>query len=1181
MGGVAGHMDHLYDNRSLTFEKMKEILKAAADAELSTEEKVDGQNLFLSYSIPEGKAKGARNKGNLIAGGLDAAGLANKFAGRGALTKAFTGGFEAFEKAVEALSDEEKNKVFGPDANIWYNAEIMDPGTENDSNDPGSVNVIKYDNKTLKIHGVGHFRFDKETGDRFPIPDGSLEIIDNSLERMQNQLSDNKYNIARKAIIQLQRLEDEEVLKKSINSINREMSENQLSDSSNMTDYLYSRLFNGLDTELPDDTKDEIVKYLLKLPGNIGLRALKKGLNPNDLQDLNSVIGNKKSLLQQAIEPLEIIIHDFAVELLKGLDSVFIANTDKEVIRLRDQLGEAVRELTAMGEENPAAMEVMQRHLNKIKDFSQISTPVEAVVFDYDGHTYKFSGNFAPLNQILGMFKYSGRAPSSSKNENVSRSKNILTEDEKNIKREKAKQFVLSLPKFAPNEAWGDPESMDRQQIQKIFDTVGGGATIQEKLQFLNDSIENPKGGIRSPRRIISTLILLESIRAVIESFGEAPAGFVFEGFMAGLLRGKQVAGRTEKGNLPIQDLIAFSELGGGKSVPVSLKLLKGLAPGVTSGKITDIEGSYTNLVDSLEEFGLMVYIVGRKDGEKIVLEKFTFTRDNFIDALITGGKGGLVKEADLFLLPEKSRQESLDIIRGTKDWDTQYELLQQTAGYDPKERARKLSDKEKEDKIAITDEVPDGEDIEADTTPAANRKEYQYSVTECRKMWDDLQLLNESLLLESSQRQWSISPSQLKKIAPMVDYEKLGHLPYNSDKIIDVAEQYMDFLSDNLQRVFDATAKLGESINDYFTYRKRSDAISAGQTAIGQSKVVADEMTQQISTDSSDPGQRNESVQPLVEEEGKSLVGKTVKLPRGLFAANKGKVLSFDGESYKIEVTDKRDRTSVVTVGRAAIKEEKMADLNAKQAGKRIALFPGKFKPPHKGHYEFVNQIAKRSDVDNVMVLISPVDKPEVSAEQSLEIWSKFLSSSDASPKITVDIADYRSPVTTVYEFLADPVKSRPQDTILLIKSSKDEGDTRFQNAKSYAEKHNPGVSIEEIEEDPITSSEGVTYSAEHMRDFIKDNKKDEFLSYMPDIVDGEQVWRIFKPTDQIDSEIDAAIEEMSSQAGGAVQGGGNGFATGAPLGSPGYAPASFPQKRRRKSNKPKVNRPKRQRRR
>ncbi len=52
-------------------------------------------------------------------------------------------------------------------------------------------------------------------------------------------------------------------------------------------------------------------------------------------------------------------------------------------------------------------MEVMQLHLNKIKDILNITTPVEAIVFDYDGHTYKFAGNFAPLNQILGMFQIS------------------------------------------------------------------------------------------------------------------------------------------------------------------------------------------------------------------------------------------------------------------------------------------------------------------------------------------------------------------------------------------------------------------------------------------------------------------------------------------------------------------------------------------------------------------------------------------------------------------------------------------------------------------------------------------------------------------------------------------------------------------------------------------------------
>lgn len=1113
MGGVAGHMDHLYDNPNLTFGEMKEILKASADAQLTTEEKVDGQNLFISYSIPEGKAKGARNKGNLKSGGLDASGLAQKFAGRGGLEKAFVNGFDAFEKAVEALSDEEKLKAFGPNANIWYNAEIMDPGTEGDPGDPGSVNVIKYDDKILKIHGVGHFLFNRETGERDPIPPGSLEIIDNSLQRMQDHLSrtDSKFKLARKAIIQLQKLEDEEALKTAIRRINQELSENKLNDKSTMTDYMYSRLYNGLDTDLPNSTKDSIVKYLLKLPGNIGLRALKKGLSPEDLQDLNQVIASKKVLLKKAIEPIELAIHDFAVELLKGLDSVFIADTDKEVMRLRKELSDAVRAITATGPEDPEAMEIMQFHLNKIKDFSQISTPVEAVVFDYDGHTYKFSGNFAPLNQILGMFKFSDRAavpPPSQTNESLSYSFSMINEKDEKITSEpsRAERFVLSLPKFVPTEAWGDPNSMQREQIQRIFDTVGGGATIQEKLSFLNKSIENPSGTIRSPRRIISTLILLESIRAVIESFGEAPAGFVFEGFMAGLLRGKQVAGRSEKGNLPIQDLIAFSELGGGKkSVPVSLKLLKGLAPG-EKGKITAIEGSYTNLVDALDEFGLMVYIVGRKDGEKIVLEKFTFTRDNFMEALIRGAKGGLVKEAYLFQLPGMNVVESINKLKKTKDWPSKYELLQTTSGYDPVERARKLSKKEKEEKITVTDEVPDGEDVEVDVEVPGNRNDTHYSVQECRRLWDEM--MNESLLLESSQRQWSISPSQLKAISPMVDYEKLGSLPYSSARIVKVAEQYMKYLSDNLLRVFEATKDLSENLNQYFTFKERDKAISSGEKAVQDSQTITNEMSQQLSQDQG-------VKESLIKE-----------------------------ESYTQGLTNSGDNN-----------------------GKKIALFPGKFKPPHRGHYEFAKKMAKKlGNEGEVVVLISPSSKPEVNPQQSLQIWNKYLESDDSPSNIQVEIADYRSPITSVYEFVADPVKARPGDTVYLIKSSKDIGDTRYNGAQSYAERKNPGVNVEIIEEEPVVRPDGEPYHGQDAREAIKNNNRKLFNSFMPTRVDSDEIWNIFYPNQQLDKMID----EIASMASGAISGGGSGFGP----------PNNYNPYKRSKNGRPKVKRAKRQKR-
>jgi len=624
MGGVAGHMDHLYENRDLTFGEMKEILEAAANGELTAEEKVDGQNLFLSYSIPEGKAKGARNKGNLRSGGLDATGLAQKFAGRGNLEKAFTGGFNTFEKAVEALSDEEKERIFGPDTNIWYNAEVMDPG---------NANVILYDDKTLKIHDVGHFVFDRESGEQSPIPEGTLETLDDAMERMEQKLHKDDFRLARRAMVDIKKIEDDgEALNKAISKINNEMRKEGLSDDSTVVDYMFKRLMNGMDSDLPPNLREEIINYILKLPGNMGLRALKKGLSPQDLQDLNAIIATSKSLLQQSIEPLELAIHDFTVDLLKGLESVFIADNEKEVMRLKGELATAVREITNVGAENPEAMAVMQRHLNKIKDFSKITTPVEAVVFDYNGHTYKFAGNFAPLNQILGMFRYG------------------------------------------------------------------------------------------------------------------------------------------------------------------------------------------------------------------------------------------------------------------------------------------------------------------------------------------------------------------------------------------------------NLKR------KTNESLN-------------------ANARVITEE------------------------------------------------------------------------------------------DGKRIALFPGKFKPPHRGHFDYVNKIAKRPDVDEVVVLISPVDYPEVSNAQALKIWDEYLENGESN--ITAKIADYRSPVQAVYEFVADPATAKDGDTILLVKSSKDIGDTRFDRAQSYAERHNPGVNVEDIVEDPVQSRAGVVYSARDMRKAIADGDKETFVSYIPPNADADAIWAaLTTTTEDVTNFIDDAIEEMSGMAGGAVGG-------------------------------------------
>ena len=403
----------------------------------------------------------------------------------------------------------------------------------------------------------------------------------------------------------------------------------------------------------------------------------------------------------------------------------------------------------------------------------------------------------------------------------------IIAEKE-NIKTQTAKKFLLTLPKFSPNESWGDPDSYDRKMINQVFSVVGGGATITEKLEFIQ-RISDKNNKITSPRRIISTLIILESLSAVIKSFSYSAAGFVFEGFIAALLRGKQESEISDKGNLPIQDLIAFSELHGGTPTPVSLKLLSPKG---------DIKGSYTNLVDALDEFGQMVYLIARKSGTEILLEEYTFTRDNFINSVVSKASGSALKKtAKLFTLPKMDDRQSIEFINSIDNWEEKYEILQQTAGYSEIVRRKRLQGEDEEEKKQELNDV----------TPPAQEEEPQLKEDLHQTIIEEYTVLNES---DSQKTQWSISAAQLPKM-PGINYKTLGSLPYDPEIIVSIAEQHMDKLGSSLVDLFESTKNLSENVNKYFTIKERSRALKSGEKAITNTRNIQKSLQAEINRDS------------------------------------------------------------------------------------------------------------------------------------------------------------------------------------------------------------------------------------------------------------------------------------------------------------------------------------------
>ena len=466
----------------------------------------------------------------------------------------------------------------------------------------------------------------------------------------------------------------------------------------------------------------------------------------------------------------------------------------------------------------------------------------------------------------------------------------VLTEMSDKARKKEAEKFLLSLPKFTPTEAWGNPQSTSRKTISRIFSVVGGGASVEGKLAYLQ-RITDENNRITSPRRVIASLIMLEALATIVSDFNEASAGFVFEGWLSALLQGRQEADRTDKGNLPIQDLVAFTQLKEGTpTVPVSLKLL--------SPK-TKVEGSYTNLIDALfdePEFGgRMYYVVARKLENHITIEGFDINRENFIDLMtLQGGAKGTtklkgsgkvlfdIKDPKIvrkYKLRNGSAENVIALLKSLKDKpEEQYEILIRTAGYT--QLSRKLSQMKAsslKDKIGGREPLPlDG--TESFATPESRAEMFRKikaaqdarglspeEEENLRRAQEEAGLREsnrraaikryserERLLTESSQTQWTLSTTQIDVLVRegVIELAQLGELPKNRETVIEVATMHMDTVREKFMILFKAFADLNENINKYITFPKRDQAIKAGERAITDTSVIQKEIQDNVQAD-------------------------------------------------------------------------------------------------------------------------------------------------------------------------------------------------------------------------------------------------------------------------------------------------------------------------------------------
>jgi hypothetical protein len=176
-------------------------------------------------------------------------------------------------------------------------------------------------------------------------------------------------------------------------------------------------------------------------------------------------------------------------------------------------------------------------------------------------------------------------------------------------------------------------------------------------------------------------------------------------------------------------------------------------------------------------------------------------------------------------------------------------------------------------------------------------------------------------------------------------------------------------------------------------------------------------------------------------------------------------------------------------------------------QEGQNIALVPGGFKPPTVGHFSLVDEVAKNSNIDKVIVLIGHKNRDGVSKEESLAIWDIYKKYLPAN--VEIQIADKPSPISDV----ASIIKNNPQNMyypVVGIRGEMDLGDlNRFDSLKGKYDNFKPLVINSEEGEDRISGT--------NTRAALIGGEKERFQKYLPtELTDEEQnkVWSILAKT-------------------------------------------------------------------
>lgn len=418
-GGAAGHMAHPYDDHGLTFNEMKEIVSRALEGRLDIEEavteKTDGQNIFVTWKNNEiGFARGVSTIINPMTTSEIIADFQRKqqkaIAEKGAeagvnyqrVVDAYQACAEDLTEAFRMIPADKLNQIF-KNGRIFANMEIIYPATKN---------VIAYDKAHLQFHNLAEYD-DAGKIIETDLTGGSMiqSIIQDANAHMQKTFS-----FIPPQQIKLGRVYDfEDQQAAFFNEIDQLQNKFGLQPTDVVTEYhkaWWSDVIKSKAQTYAYDIPDNILESLVyRWAFNIkstNITILKKGIDNTEFANWVAEFDKKdfKIYQKQNMEPFENIFLKLGAVVLKNAENFLAANPSATVQEIKRELAELIKDLQTKGD--AITIKKLEHELMRLQKLGGFETivPSEGIVFVFGGHTYKLTGAFAPINQILGVLKY-------------------------------------------------------------------------------------------------------------------------------------------------------------------------------------------------------------------------------------------------------------------------------------------------------------------------------------------------------------------------------------------------------------------------------------------------------------------------------------------------------------------------------------------------------------------------------------------------------------------------------------------------------------------------------------------------------------------------------------------------------------------------------------------------------